>query len=91
MRELSTTTAQDYVNLISVRGGEHSLAATLAGLKGEPRIVMVDDHTVDVPPSRHMVLIRNDDRPGVIGVVGIDHRRRRREHLRLPRRSVAVG
>jgi D-3-phosphoglycerate dehydrogenase len=70
VRELSTTTAQDYVNLISVRGGEHSLAATLAGLKGEPRIVMVDDHTVDVPPSRHMVLIRNDDRPGVIGVVG---------------------
>jgi D-3-phosphoglycerate dehydrogenase len=66
MRETSTTTAQDYVNLITVRGGDHSLAATLAGLKGEPRIVMVDDHTVDVPPSRHMVVIRNEDRPLVI-------------------------
>ena len=66
VRELSTTTAQDYVNLISIRDGEHALAATLSGLKGDQRIVMVDDHTVDVPPSRHMVVIRNDDRPGVI-------------------------
>jgi D-3-phosphoglycerate dehydrogenase len=66
VRELSTTTAQDYINLLSIRDGEHALAATLAGLKGEPRIVMVDDHTVDVPPSRHMVVIRNEDRPLVI-------------------------
>jgi D-3-phosphoglycerate dehydrogenase len=69
VRELSTTTAQDYINLITVRGGEHALAATLAGLKGEPRIVMVDEHSVDVPPARHMVVIRNEDRPGVIATV----------------------
>ena len=31
---------------------------------------MVDDHTVDMPPSAHMVILRNDDRPGVIGKVG---------------------
>jgi D-3-phosphoglycerate dehydrogenase / 2-oxoglutarate reductase len=70
VRETATTTAHDYVNLITVRGGEHSLAGTLVGLKGEPRIVMVDDHTVDVPPARHMLVVRNDDRPGMIGVVG---------------------
>ena len=69
VRELSTTTTQDYVNLITVRGSDHALAGTLAGLKGEPRIVMVDDHSVDVPPAEHMVVIRNDDRPGVIGSV----------------------
>jgi len=69
VRELSTTTAQDYVNLITVRGGGHGLAGTLVGLKGEPRIVMVDDHTVDVPPARHMVVIRNEDAPGVIAAV----------------------
>jgi D-3-phosphoglycerate dehydrogenase len=69
VRELSTTTAQDYINLISVRGGEHALAGTLAGLKGEPRIVMVDEHSVDVPPAQHMVVIRNEDRPGVIASV----------------------
>jgi D-3-phosphoglycerate dehydrogenase len=69
VRELSTTTAQDYINLITVRGGEHALAGTLVGLKSDPRIVMVDEHTVDVPPAQHMVVIRNDDRPGVIAAV----------------------
>jgi D-3-phosphoglycerate dehydrogenase len=70
VRETSTTTVHDYINLITVRGGEHGLAGTLVGLKGEPRIVMVDDHSVDIPPARHMVVIRNDDRPGMIGLVG---------------------
>jgi D-3-phosphoglycerate dehydrogenase len=31
---------------------------------------MVDDHTVEVPPAEHMLVVRNDDRPGMIGVVG---------------------
>ncbi|WP_208026953.1 phosphoglycerate dehydrogenase [Rhabdothermincola sediminis] len=70
VRESSTTTSHDYVNLIALRGGGHALAGTLVGLKGEPRIVMVDDHTVDVPPARHMLVVRNEDRPGMIGVVG---------------------
>jgi D-3-phosphoglycerate dehydrogenase / 2-oxoglutarate reductase len=70
IRETATTTAHHYVNLITIRGGEHALAATLVGLDGDPRIVMVDDHTVDVPPSPHMLVVRNDDRPGMIGAVG---------------------
>ncbi len=70
VRETSSTTAHDYVNLITVRGAEHVLAGTLVGLRGEPRIVLVDDHTVDVPPARHMLVVRNDDRPGMIGAVG---------------------
>ena len=37
----------------------------------EPRIVMVDDHAVEVPPSRHLLVVRNDDRPGMIGAVGV--------------------
>lgn len=70
VRESSTSTAQDYVNLIAVRSGDHALAGTLVGLKGEARLVNVDDHTVDVPPAKHMLIVRNDDRPGVIGLVG---------------------
>jgi len=70
IRETATTTAHHYVNLITVRSGDHALAGTLVGLQGDPRIVMVDDHTVDVPPSPHMLVVRNDDRPGMIGAVG---------------------
>ncbi|MGH9280827.1 MAG: phosphoglycerate dehydrogenase [Acidimicrobiales bacterium] len=62
--------ANDYVNLITMRNDRHALAGTLFGLRDEARLVMLDDHAVDIPPARHMVVVRNDDRPGMIGVVG---------------------
>lgn len=68
--ESASTTPNDYVNLITVRGGNHSLSATLVGLNSEPRLVRVDENTVDVPPARNMVYIRNSDQPGMIGRVG---------------------
>jgi len=70
VRETSTATAHDYVNLITLRSGDHSVAGTLTGPRTEPRVVMVDDHTVEVPPAPFMVVVRNDDRPGVIGTIG---------------------
>lgn len=70
IKESATTTAHDFVNLITVRSGEHSVAGTLVGLRGEPRIVLVDDHKTDVPPAKHMLIVRNEDRPGVIATVG---------------------
>ncbi|MEJ7585329.1 MAG: phosphoglycerate dehydrogenase [Acidimicrobiales bacterium] len=70
VRDTKTTTARAYVNLITIAGGEHSIAGTLVGLVGEARIVALDDHTIDVPPARNMLVVRNDDRPGVIGRVG---------------------
>jgi D-3-phosphoglycerate dehydrogenase / 2-oxoglutarate reductase len=70
VRETSTVTARDFVNLITLRGGGHSVAGTLTGPRTEPRLVMMDDHTVEVPPAAHMLVVRNDDRPGMIGVVG---------------------
>jgi D-3-phosphoglycerate dehydrogenase len=30
---------------------------------------MIDDHITDVPPSPHLLVIKNDDRPGAIGRV----------------------
>jgi D-3-phosphoglycerate dehydrogenase len=60
----------DYVNLVTLRAGSHSLAVTLVGPRRQARIVMVDDHITDMPPSDHMLVVRNDDRPGVIGLVG---------------------
>jgi D-3-phosphoglycerate dehydrogenase len=68
--ESATTTSHNFVNLVSVRGGGHSLSGTLVGLEGEARLVTVDDHRVDLPPAKHMLVVRNDDRPGMIGRVG---------------------
>ncbi len=70
IRESSTSSSSEYVNLITLRSGSHSVAGTLTGSHNEPRVVMVDEHAVEVAPSPHMLVIRNDDRPGMIGVVG---------------------
>ncbi|MFP3905633.1 MAG: phosphoglycerate dehydrogenase [Acidimicrobiales bacterium] len=70
IREIKTEATQEFVNLITLRGGDHSIAGTLAGPRGDARIVMVDQHAIDVPPAANMLFIRNDDRPGVIGSVG---------------------
>ncbi len=69
VRESSSSTAQDYVNLVTVRGGGHAVAGTLVGLRGEPRIVMIDDLSVDLPPAKNMLIVRNDDVPGMIAAV----------------------
>jgi D-3-phosphoglycerate dehydrogenase / 2-oxoglutarate reductase len=73
VRETSTVTSHDYKNLITLRSKSHAISGTLtgAGLRAEPRVVMVDDHNVEVPPSPHMLVVRNDDRPGMIGIVGV--------------------
>jgi len=70
-RETKSSDARDYVNLIVVRGdqGTH-VAATLFGKQQVPRIVGIDGHSVDLPPARNMLVVHNDDSPGIIGRVG---------------------
>jgi len=70
VREVNTTTSSDYVNLVTLTAGEHSISGTLAGRRSEQRIVAIDEHTFDVPPADYMLMVKNDDRPGVIGHVG---------------------
>lgn len=70
IRAASSPSPQDYVNRLAIRGGGRRLAATLMGLQNEARIIRVDKHVLDIPPSDNMLFIRNDDRPGMIGLVG---------------------
>jgi D-3-phosphoglycerate dehydrogenase / 2-oxoglutarate reductase len=65
----TTTTHRDYVNLITLRSGDRNIAATLTGRRREARIVMIDHHLTDIPPSEHMLVVKNNDRPGAIGRV----------------------
>jgi D-3-phosphoglycerate dehydrogenase len=66
----ASSQSRDFVNLLTVRGEHRSISGTLIGLRDEARIVQIDDHDIDVPPSPYMLVVRNDDRPGVIGGVG---------------------
>ena len=70
VRETTSSDARDYVNLVTVRGeGGTHVAATLFGKQDAPRIVGIDDHRVDLPPSRHLLVVHNEDVPNVIGTV----------------------
>jgi D-3-phosphoglycerate dehydrogenase / 2-oxoglutarate reductase len=74
VRETTSSAALDYVNLITLRGqlgGQPvQVAGTLFGKRAQPRIVAIHEHNVDLPPSSHMLVVRNADVPGVIGKVG---------------------
>jgi D-3-phosphoglycerate dehydrogenase / 2-oxoglutarate reductase len=74
VRETTSSSALDYVNLVTLRGereqGPVHVAGTLFGKRAAPRIVGIDDHSVDVPPAQHMLVVRNADEPGMIGNVG---------------------
>lgn len=67
---VASSTSHDYVNRLSMSAGDRSVAATLMGLRNEARLVEIDGHDLDLPPSDHMLIVRNDDRPGMIGIVG---------------------
>lgn len=66
----STKTPSGLVNGIKLEGDGHSIAGTLELPSGDARIVSIDDIIVDLAPSEHMLLVMNDDTPGMIGKVG---------------------
>ncbi len=70
VRDVQCAHSPDFVNLLRLEGGGHSISGTLYGPRHEQRIVNIDGTPFDVPPADHMVVIQNDDRPGVIGTVG---------------------
>lgn len=70
VRETKSSLSTDFVNLVRVRGGGRSVSGAIVGRRGEQRIVEIDEHTFDVPPAAYMLMVTNDDRPGVIGTVG---------------------
>lgn len=71
--ERSSVMAQDFANLIrlTVSGneGESSVGGSLFG-DHDYRIVRVDDHHVEAVPDGNILIMHNEDRPGVIGFIG---------------------
>ncbi len=76
--EATAATTGEFVNLITLRGRsdkksgavEVQVAGTLLGQQSGARIVSINEHSVDLPPADYMLVVRNDDTPGMIGVVG---------------------
>ncbi|EMA45129.1 phosphoglycerate dehydrogenase [Halobiforma nitratireducens] len=71
--ESKTRQAEDFQSLISVAvsDGEERIAVDGTLFAGDdPRIVRIDDYRVDAIPHGKMVVTRNTDEPGVIGLIG---------------------
>jgi D-3-phosphoglycerate dehydrogenase len=64
---------RDYTNLITVRAltdaGEGAVAGTLFG-RTIPRIVRLNEFTVDIWPEGVVLICLNEDKPGIIGNLG---------------------
>jgi D-3-phosphoglycerate dehydrogenase len=71
--EVSSVASAEYINLITVRSDSHTVSGTLMtiGTRVETRIVAVDNHAVEISPAASMLVVHNDDRPGMIGRVGL--------------------
>jgi len=73
VRESKYTTAEDFASMIAItatgRGGRNHLAGALFGTR-DFRIVQINDFLIEAVPKGNMLLIQNDDEPGVIGNIG---------------------
>ena len=74
VKENHQPAAVDFLNLITVTArdpkGELSVSGTTLGPKHHPRLVKIYRQDVDLEPAEHMVFLRYDDVPGMIGKIG---------------------
>jgi D-3-phosphoglycerate dehydrogenase len=73
LRHVSQTATREYqevVNLTVEGRGERREVEGAVFLDGRPRILAIDGYRMEMVPEGLLVLIFNDDRPGVIGLVG---------------------
>jgi D-3-phosphoglycerate dehydrogenase len=75
VRLTTSSESPDHRNVVTVRGTlsdgqEVAVSGTLAGPKHLQKIVAVGEYDVDLALADHMVVLRYEDRPGVVGTVG---------------------
>ncbi len=73
VKETTTQDAGDYHNMLVVTIKAGKKESTVSGIlhgKKEPRIIQIDNYAVEVVPEGEMLVLSNNDKPGVIGGIG---------------------
>ena len=75
VRLLTDARSEEYRNLITLRGTladgtQVSVAGTLTGPRQVEKLVGVDGLDLELPLAPHLVVLRYQDRPGVVGTLG---------------------
>ncbi len=71
--ETSSSESSDYSNMIKVKVITTEMTTIVAGTifgKNDPRVVRINDFSVEMVPMGHLALIHNLDKPGAIGSIG---------------------
>jgi len=66
--------ASEYTSLVTLRikaGGKDVSASGTLNSKKEPRIIQVDNFPMETVPEGDMLVLMNNDKPGVIGGIGM--------------------
>jgi len=73
VEQITTDRAGDFAHGLEVRvatpGGHRQAAATVIG-SGLPRVISIQDYEIEMDPRGHILLVFNDDQPGVVGKIG---------------------
>ncbi len=75
VRLLTDPDSPDHRNLVTLRGtradgSQVSVSGTLVGIQQRDRLVEIDGFDVEIEPTDHLLVVRYEDRPGMIGTVG---------------------
>ncbi|MDQ0743705.1 D-3-phosphoglycerate dehydrogenase [Clavibacter sp. B3I6] len=75
VRLITDAVSEEYRNLLSIRGAlsdgtQVSVSGTLTGTKQIEKLVEIDGYDVEVPFSRHLIVMKYEDRPGIVAVYG---------------------
>jgi D-3-phosphoglycerate dehydrogenase / 2-oxoglutarate reductase len=73
IRETATTEIRNYNTLVRMtgrsKGQEHRVSGTIHS--DGMRLVRVDEHLIEIIPSKYMLVTTHEDRPGVVGKIGM--------------------
>ena len=58
------------VSTVSSDKALHSVRGSLLGRGNDPRIVEVDDQAIEVRPVDTLLVVKNVDKPGIVGKLG---------------------
>lgn len=73
VKEVTTDDAGDYHSMLVIKikaGAKRSMVAGILHGKKDPRIITIDGFAVEVVPEGEMLVVSNNDKPGVIGDIG---------------------
>ncbi|WP_166874028.1 MULTISPECIES: phosphoglycerate dehydrogenase [unclassified Salinibacterium] len=75
VRLITESASEEYRNLLTIRGAlsdgsQISVSGTLTGTKQIEKIVEINGYDVEVPMSKHLIVMLYTDRPGIVAIYG---------------------